>query len=277
MKLYHFMCVSVLLVLIVFVPLSAGILMVVNAQAAFQVVENFDSLILGDIKGQNDWTATSGSGKVIPDPVDGSTQALEVSTDSGVLYKTANVPQDTTRMLFMRFRFEEHGEFSVGLSHLSNPYEYSDFGTELGMASATASDPNNEFRVANGLTNGIYDVLETLVPGSWYNIWILVDKTSDTYQVWMNSVPKGNAQDSDQLKNDAAEALFGFRTHTDKDLVNFFIKTGGGKSPVDGRFYIDDIYLEDSDGTNLSNPLAPTIQQTTSLPWLLLLLLDGDP
>ena len=175
-------------------------------------------------------------------------------------------------MLFLRFRFEEHGEFSFGLSHLLIPYEYSDFGPELGMASATAGDLNNEFRVANGLTNGVYDVLEMLVPGSWYNIWILVDKTSDTYQVWMNSVPDGDAQAGDQLKNDAAESLFGFRTPTNKDLVSFFIKTGGNKSPVDGRFYIDDIYLEDSDGINLNNPLAPIIQKTTSLPWLLLLL-----
>ena len=36
--------------------LCAG-LMVVSAQAAFQVVENFDSLTLGDINGQNGWVS----------------------------------------------------------------------------------------------------------------------------------------------------------------------------------------------------------------------------
>jgi hypothetical protein len=139
------------------------------------------------------------------------------------------------------------------------------------MAADTASDPNNDFRVANGLLpTGIYDVLRTLVPGIWYNIWILVDNSSDTYQVWMNSIRGGNAQVTDQLENSAAEKKFGFRTSTVEGLINFFIKTGGGRSPVDGRFYIDDIYLEDTGDTNLNNPIA----LGQYLPWLPLLLLN---
>jgi len=166
-------------------------------------------------------------------------------------------------MLFLRLRFAEHGRYSLGLSRLSHPGEYSDFHPEMGMAAATASDPSNEFRVANGLLpNQIYDELTTLVPGTWYNIWVLLDNNpvpedgvSGTYEVWLNSEPGGAAQASDQLGNDVAETIFGFRTATAGDLINFFIKTGGGSSPVDGRFYIDDIYIEDTDGTNLNNPL----------------------
>ena len=158
-------------------------------------------------------------------------------------------------MLFLRFRFEEHGAYSFGPSHASNPEEFIDFGPEVGMAGATASDPSNDFRVANGSTAGIYDTLDTLAPDTWYNTWIQVDNASDVYQVWMNSVPGGDAQSSDQLDNDAAEAVFGFRTSTATDLQTFFVKTGGGNSPVDGRFYLDDIYLEDTDGLNLSNPV----------------------
>jgi len=235
--------------------LCAG-LMVVSAQAAFQVVDDFDSLTLGNINGQNGWDVMLTSGEVVLDPAGGSNQTLKVTTESGTLHKAASVAQDTTRMLFLRLRFEEHGQFSFGLSHLLNPDEFGDFGPELGMAAATASDPNNDFRVANGLTTEIYDVLTTIEPGTWYNTWVLVDTTSDTYQVWMNSDPGGSAQASDQLANDAAETLFGFRTPTATDLINFFIKTGGGNSPVDGRFYIDDIYLEDTDDTNLNNPLG---------------------
>jgi hypothetical protein len=233
--------------------LCAG-LMVVSAQAAFQLVEDFDSLTLGDINGQNGWVASLNSNGVELDPAGGSNQVLKVLTESGTLKKAASVAQGTTRMLFLRFRFEEHGAFSFGLSHLLNPDEFSDFGPELGMAAETAGDPANDFRVANGSTTGIYDVLETLVPGTWYNIWVLVDTTADTYQVWMNSEPGDNAQAGDQLSNDAAETVFGFRTATAADLINFFIKTGGGASPVDGRFYIDDIYLEDTGATNLGNP-----------------------
>ena len=251
--------------------LCAGFLMVVNAQAAFQVVENFDSLTLGNISGQNGWSATSGSGEVVLDPAGASNQVLKITTESGILHRAASVAQGTRRMLFLRFRFEEHGRFSFGLSYASNPDEFSDFGPELGMAADTASDPNNDFRVANGLLpTGIYDVLTTLVPGIWYNTWILVDNSSDTYQVWMNSIRGGNAQFTDQLENSAAERKFGFRTSTVKGLINFFIKTGGGRSPVDGRFYIDDIYLEDTGDTNLNNPIA----LTQYLPWLPLLLLN---
>lgn len=251
--------------------LCAGFLMVVNAQAAFQVVENFDSLTLGNISGQNGWSATSGSGEVVLDSAGASNQVLKITTESGILHRAASVAQGTRRMLFLRFRFEEHGRFSFGLSYASNPDEFSDFGPELGMAADTASDPNNDFRVANGLLpTGIYDVLTALVPGIWYNTWILVDNSSDTYQVWMNSIRGGNAQFTDQLENSAAERKFGFRTSTVKGLINFFIKTGGGRSPVDGRFYIDDIYLEDTGDTNLNNPIA----LTQYLPWLPLLLLN---
>jgi hypothetical protein len=181
--------------------------MVVSAQAAFQVVDDFDSLTLGNINGQNGWDVMLTSGEVVLDPAGGSNQALKVTTESGTLHKAASVAQDTTRMLFLRLRFEEHGQFSFGLSHLLNPDEFGDFGPELGMAAATASDPNNDFRVANGLTTGIYDVLETLTPTTWYNTWVLVDTTADTYQVWMNSDPGSDAQASDQLANDAAETL----------------------------------------------------------------------
>jgi len=158
-------------------------------------------------------------------------------------------------MLFLRLRFEEHGRYSFGLSFASNPMEYIDFQPELGMAAATASDPGNDLRVANGSSTEIYDVLTALVPGTWYNVWVLVDNDLENYQVWLNSAPGGDAQAGDQLSNDAAETLFGFRTAPGTDLENFFIKTGGGDSPADGRFYLDDIYLETTDDVNLSNPL----------------------
>ena len=182
--------------------LCAG-LMVVNAQAAFQTIETFDSLARDNISGQNGWVASAGAGEVILDPAGGNNQVLKVSTESGTLHKAASVDEGTTRMLFLRLRFEEHGQFSFGLSHLLNPDEFSDFGPELGMGAATNNDPNNDFRVANGLLpTGIYDVVDTLTPGTWYNAWVLVDNSSDLYEVWLNSSPGGDARASDKLSND---------------------------------------------------------------------------
>lgn len=255
------------------VGLFAGLFIVVNAQAVYEVVENFDNLELGDINGQNGWYATLGSNSVVVDPVDKDNQVLKIITESGILHKAVNIVQKTTRMVFMRFRFEEHCEFSFGLSHLSNPYEHSHFGPEMGMAPASAYNPANEFRVANGfLPNETYDELTALMPGTWYNIWVLVNNTENTYQIWMNSIPGAKAQTTDQLTNGAGESLFGFRTSTGRDLSSIFIKTGCGSSPFDGRFYLDDIYLENTTDINLNNPLG----QIIFLPWLKLLLLDEE-
>lgn len=243
--------------------LCAG-LVLSNAQAAFQVVEDFDNLTLGNINGQNSWVDSDNSGQVVLDPDGGANQALEVDTESAVLHRALTVAQDTSRMLFLRFRFQEHGAYSFGLSPMSNPVEYADFGAELGMAAATTGDPNNELRAANGSTVNVYDVLETLTPSTWYNVWVRVNTSSGTYEVWLNSDPGGSADSSDQLDNDAAETVFGFRTIGAGELLNFFIKTGGGASPVDGRFYLDDIYLEDTDALNLSYP-AGAPSDTASL------------
>lgn len=228
--------------------------LVITAQAAFQLVDDFDNLTLGNINGQDNWVDTGNSGQVVPDPAGGANQALVIDTESGVLYRALTVPEGTSRMLYLRLRFEEHGAYSFGLTQVLSPDEFGEFGPELGMAAATEGDPNNDFRVANGSTLNVYDVLDTLTPDTWYNIWVMVNTDRDTYQVWLNSTPGSNADSADLLDNDAAETVFGFRLATAADLINFFIKTGGGASPVAGQFYLDDIYLEDTDTLNLNNP-----------------------
>lgn len=249
--------------------LFSGILisgfMAASAQAAFQPLETFDALTLGNINGQNTWVDAGNSGQVVLDPDGGLNQVLAVDTESGVLHRDAVVSQGASRMLFLRFRFEDHGRYSFGLSRLSNPTEYSDFGPELGMAESSAGNLNNDFRVANGNTLGIYDVLETLAPDTWYNTWVMMDNLNDDYQVWLNAVPGGSADAGDQLDNDAGESVFGFRTSGSADLIKFFIKTGGGNSPVQGQFFLDDIYLENTSALNLTNPTVVPLPPALAL------------
>lgn len=224
-----------------------------NTQAAFQVIDDFDLLTLGNVDSQNGWVDAGDSGQVVADPDGSANQVLRVSTDSGVLRHLATIPEGASGTLFMRFRFSEHGRYSLGLSHLTSPTEYSDFGPELGMASATASDPNDELQAASADT-GIYEVLETLSPDTWYNTWIQVDTQRNSYRVWLNQDAGGAADPlADALDDDSGATEFDFRVGTNTDLLNFYIKTGGGSSSVQGAFYLDDIYLL-ADRLSLRNP-----------------------
>jgi hypothetical protein len=242
--------------------LSAG-----STHAAYIVIDNFNSLLAGNIDGQNGWSGDSANiGEVALDPAGGSNQVLQVSTDSGYLRHVAALANNSSGTLFLRFRFEAHGRYDFGLSHVL-PSEYSDFGPEMGMASATTGKPNNDFRVANedGGSGEIYDNLELLSPDTWYNTWVQVDNAANTYQIWLNAVPGSDANPADQLDNDASETTFGFRTSTSDDLLNFFVKTGGGSS-VQGQFYLDDIYLDQTELT-LVNPAAVPLPPS----WILMM------
>jgi hypothetical protein len=117
--------------------------------------------------------------------------------------------------------------------------------------------PRN-LRAASGSTTGVYEILESLAPETWYNIWVMVDTDTDTYQVWMNSGAGSAADSGDQLDNESGETVLAFRNSRTSDLLNFFIKTGSGNSPVNGGLYLDVLYLENTDTVNPSYPLPPT-------------------
>lgn len=225
-----------------------GILLSGAAQAEFVVVEDFELLTLGSIGGQGTWNAAS-STVVTEDPADSGNQILAVTVQSTLVSNDLLLAQGTTRMVFMRFRFEQQLSGSFGLSHLAAPDEYSDFGPELNLTNASA-----DLSIANGDTLGVYDKLIDLETQTWYNVWLLVDNDQDQTQVWLNT-GLSDATAADQLSNDEAETIFGFRTSSTHDLVNFYIKTSSGGSGTFGPLYIDDIYMESTDAMNLTNPV----------------------
>jgi hypothetical protein len=216
-------------------------------QAAFVLVDDFEGLSPGSIDGQNNWQAPGDSGTVVVDPVALDNQLLKVITESNYLHKPAAIPNETARMLFLRFRIGNQLNFSFGISDATMPDQFDDFESELGLRNAT-----QELRVNNG---GSYDVLVTLLADTWYNLWMRIDNDTDTTTVWLNDVPGADAVETDILENDEGTTVFQFRNGgTVRDLLTFFIKTGGGNSQNSGPLYIDDIYLEDSDVLNLKNP-----------------------
>lgn len=217
------------------------------AWAEFNLVDDFEAMALGPIDGQGAWTAEDTTSVVALDPAVWTNQVLAVTTESTHLYRSLMLEDGTVRMVFLRFRFAEQLNASWGLSDHVHPYRFDHFDVELGLDNA-----DGDLRINDG---GTFDVLATLHPDRWYNCWILVDNASDETQVWLHSRMADSANSGDQLSSDG-QTVFLFRSIAGGDLVTFFIKTGGG-SGLAGPLFIDDIYLEDTDSTNLDNPCSP--------------------
>ncbi len=133
------------------------------------------------------------------------------------------------------------------MSHLNSPKEFDDFTAEL-----RKSDAANSLKIHNGAR---YEPLTVLKPNEWYNLWAYIDNDADATSVWLHDRNGEAALPSDQLASDG-QIVFNFRTSTPSDLVSFYLKSssGGGKA---GPWWMDDIYLENTDTLNLANPSLP--------------------
>jgi len=224
--------------------LTAALLAVSPASADFVLVDDFDDFMTGPVDGQGGWYAQSDTSVVTADPADMDNLVLAVTTDSTDLHRQTIILDDTVRMLFFRFRIGGQQNFSVGMSDSTFPDQFGNFEPELGMSNAT-----NELRINDG---GTYEILTVLEPDTWYNCWMLIDNIDDTTQVYLHARAGDAAESSDQLDAEG-QTVFQFRGGTAGDLINYFIKTGGGSGPS-GPLYLDDIYLENADALNLQNP-----------------------
>lgn len=228
-----------------------------TARAAFLPIDDFDDLQPGPINGQNGWYALSANSAVVQDPVDGSNQVLRIVTESTRLHREVILLDGTQRTLFLRFRYEDQLNFSLGMSEAAVPDQFGDFDVELNMSNAS-----NDLRVND---DGSYLNLTVLEPETWYNVWLEIDNEENLTAIWLHGRDGEPALASDRLVVDDQSA-YEFRDRLVGDMLTFFIKTGGG-SGVLGPLHIDDIYLENTSSTNLSNPAnSPTdVTPTSSL------------
>jgi hypothetical protein len=226
------------------VLLGAATAAVGAAQATYIMIDDFDDLTLGPINGQNAWHAPDADSAVTPDPDDADNQVLTVLTSSTYLRRPAILPAGKTRMLFLRFRYEEQLSVSFGMSQQLYPFQFGDFDVELNLTST-----KDDLRVND---DGNYVELTSLEPQHWYNCWIAIDNAADVSSIWIHDRPFEPATAADQLSVDG-RTEFPFRGLVPNDLNNFFIKTGGGDG-IAGPLILDDICLQDADGVDLSYP-----------------------
>lgn len=230
------------------VTLLAGAVAISSGAAlgAFIPIDTFNDLALGPINGQNEWRAPDILSTVALDPADENNQVLSVITSSTYLFHSAVIPTDEIRMLFTRFRYEEQLSVSFGMSQILIPNQFGEYDVELSLTSN-----KDDLRIND---DGTYLELTTLEAGHWYNVWLLIDNAADVTSVWLHDRPNEPATRDDQLSIDG-RTEFSFRGSVAGDLKNFFIKTGGGDG-VAGPLIIDDIYLQESSGMDLSYPAS---------------------
>ncbi len=239
--------------LLVMVPL---LLAPEASKASFRPFDDFEDENIAPLGGQDGWVSWGGDNQIVADPVDPGNQVLYVPSSSSVVRKSlldenVGIPDGTVRMMFMRVRVSNKQTFSVGVSGLSSPAEFSDFAPEIGMAN---SSQNLDLRVWDD-DEGNYEILTQLESNKWYNMWVLVDTFSNHYQIWLNDTPGEPATGSDQLMASDGDATFDFRSGSLSNLRTFYIKTAGGSSGTNlGPVYFDDVYIENINSLNLHNP-----------------------
>ena len=82
-----------------------------------------------------------------------------------------------------------------------------------------------------------------------------MDNAAGTTQVWLHARDGEGAEAADQLDDADGDTVFKFRTPSNGDLVNFYLKAADGGSGRD-PLWLDDIHIENVDGSgNLANPV----------------------
>jgi hypothetical protein len=228
---------------------------VVAAQASgsFVLLDNFQSATLGNLNGQNGWTATLAQVKADPANAANRVASFEGAGD-GAAYRPVSIPNGATGTLFFRFYSEVDDlalrDWWAGLSDVavSGVGAFADFEVQIGLSGAAAP-----LRVRDGTAGlaGNIDVDEFL-PRTWYKIWAVVNNAADTFQVYVQGGSLINQTQVDRDSNGTTN--FVFRNSgagpVANELTRFFVKAGTALIP--GPVLLDDVYL--ASGRSLIDP-----------------------
>lgn len=230
-----------------------------QVQAAYQAVDTFDGLSNGTISGQNGWVtnpAGSTTSVVAADPDFPANKVLQHTTAND-LYKPlpAAIADASAGTFFLRFRVTDlANDVSFGLSAAAAP-SFTDFntfevqpnitGTAGAFGSRDGTTPN-----PGGFGNRS---LFSLTANVWYNLWLVVNTTTDTYRIFVQR--DGDPAYSTQTEIVSPDGAFNFRNASAvKAIQSFVILSNNANTGV----LFDDIYLDTDTTPNLVNPLTLT-------------------
>jgi autotransporter-associated beta strand protein len=217
------------------------------------VIDDFESYNVGDVRdvANPPWTAHLNSSLVDIENISGN-KALSFGWISDFRGTSRSLPADAvldnseTATVFFRVNSRtDVPNHNIGLADIAdtNAANFADFESQLrikaGTAGTFAIDARNGGAFTSTLASG-------LALNSWYNVWMVVNQSSDTYDLYMNT-GTGDATPAQKLN----VTPLSFRNGTGDSLTKFLALSGS--APVDNGVLIDDItYLS---GVDLTNPL----------------------
>lgn len=213
--------------------------------ANWTLLEDFDSLTVGPIDGQNGWSGTNNP-RVQTDPVDSGNQMLLMDEPETRTYKSlpSEIPDSSAgSSLFFRLRREDSIDGFGGLSDVTMPDVWGDYEAQFGGRSEHASlfsirDDNN-FVTSNSLFNS----------HRWYCVWIIVNNSADSYEIYVQG---DQFEEQTQIQTGSGQSTFKFRNGGSESIKTFY---GRMASTFDGVTMIDDVYVS-PEKINLSKPIS---------------------
>jgi hypothetical protein len=237
------------------------------AQGSWALLDAFDDDLRGTLDGQSNsqgvWDTDSEATARVSVIADGTNQVLSVRANSndsstgsrefaGPLGSLSIPDSSSAATLYLRFRHNgDGGSQRFGL-------------WDQGGTNASAADVNgidlqfillddlalapNKFRLVSRLTGSSNVTLDnSLDVGTWYSMWVVIDQTTDTYDVYL----RGGAYAVQTL----IRSDVGFRNATSTTL-NGFAGQGTYNATYTVTSDLDDIHLDPS-GVNLTDPVSP--------------------
>ncbi|MBB5353573.1 hypothetical protein HNR46_003834 [Haloferula luteola] len=219
-----------------------------GARAAFTEIDSFESRTLGDINGQGSWVAATTTANVVAEPGRAYNQVLHHTGagDAGVPWPVT-IPDTGSGTYFFRVRAVAlNNDISIGATNVApTTTTITNFANFQVQPNAVGS----AFRGRDAATLSV--VVPNMVVGAWYDVWTVIDNTTDSYRMFLQS--DDDPAYATQTEYFPPDGTWNFRTASTTAILATQLTSNSGSTSV----YIDDFYV-DVTGSNLANP-SPTL------------------
>jgi hypothetical protein len=228
--------------------------------AAYILVDDFQSYTTGNSNsgGSNAFTANGGPWRsrsdtgnitgsgLIQIQNDGSTNHLAFGWNAGTRAAYRAVPTiaegDSAIYYFQIRSGDATPDMSYGLSDqaMATSAAFGDFEVQVALVD-DGNGSNGLFKLVARPSSGLVDLATGLSVDTWYDIWLVVNNESDTYDVYFDT----NVGDPNSLGALVGNDLTFRNGLASNDLVTFMTldpPTGG--NPADSQADLDDIYMQ---------------------------------